>query len=82
MRRPHGPQDDNRDDVDEHRDDDGGNDHEDHRRELETNAGESDRAECYLAPFDNTTIRYVVAAMVDWPRGAELIFAGDLNLDL
>ena len=37
---------------------------------------------CYLSPFDNTTIRYVEAAMVDRPRGAELIFAGDLNVDL
>ena len=36
----------------------------------------------YLSPFDNTTIRYVEAAMVEWPRGAELIFSGDLNVDL
>ena len=27
---------------------------------------------CYLAPFDNTKIQYVEAAMVDWTRGAEL----------
>ena len=38
--------------------------------------------ECYLAPFDNTTIRYVEAAMVEWPRAAEQIFAGDLNVDM
>ena len=37
---------------------------------------------CYLAPFDNTTIWYVEAAMVEWTRGAELIFAGDINVDL
>ena len=37
---------------------------------------------CYLAPFNNTTIRYVETAMVEWPSGAELIFAGDLNFDL
>ena len=37
---------------------------------------------CYLAPFDNTTIRYMEAAMVEWPRGAELVFAGDLNVEL
>ena len=37
---------------------------------------------CYLSPFDNTKIWYVEAAMVDCRRGAELIFAGDLNVDL
>ena len=37
---------------------------------------------CYLAPFNNTMIWYVEAAMVEWPRGADLIFAGDLNMDL
>ena len=37
---------------------------------------------CYLAPFDNTRIWYVEAAMVEWPRGADLIFAGYLNVDL
>ena len=36
----------------------------------------------YLSPFDNTTIRYVDAAMVKWPRESELIFAGDLNVYL
>ena len=83
MRRPPHPQYDDRDDrsdVDEHCNDDDDND--DHRGSVETNAGERDGADCYLAPFDNTTIRYVVAAMVDWPRGAEMIFAEDLNLDL
>ena len=37
---------------------------------------------CYLAPFDNKTIWYVEAAMVDEPRWAELISEGDLNVDL
>ena len=58
------PQDDNCDDVNGHRDDDGGINNDDHCRAVETNAGESDRANCYLVPFDNTTIRYVVAACV------------------
>ena len=70
MRRPSRPQDDNRDDVNGHRDDDGGGDNDDHHGAVETNAGESDRANCYLAPFNNTTIRYVVAAMVYWTMGA------------
>ena len=64
MRRPPCPQDDDRDDVDEHRNNDNGNDDDDHRGTVETNAGESNRADCYLSPFDNTTIWYVVAAMV------------------
>ena len=64
MRRPPCPQDDNRNDVNGHRDDNGGGDNDDHNGAVETNSGESDRANCYLAPFDNTTIRYVVVAMV------------------
>ena len=36
----------------------------------------------YLAPGNNTMIWYVEAAMVEWPRGADLIFAGDINVDL
>ena len=36
----------------------------------------------YLAQFYNTTIWYIEAAMVEWPRGAEMIFAGEFNLDL
>ena len=115
-RRPPRPQDDDVDDVGEHRNKNG-DDNDDHCGAVETNAGESDGAdenwdspafsfeavrqfntnviachmttgdmrwyivEFYLAPFDNTTIRYVEAAMVEWPRGAELIFAGDLNVD-
>ena len=31
---------------------------------VETNAGESDGDNCYMEPFHNTTIRYVVSAMV------------------
>ena len=46
------------------------------------NAGESDGADCCMEPFDNTTIRYVVAAMVKWPMGSDMVFAGDLNVDL
>ena len=80
MRRPPHPQDDDRDDIDKNCDD--GDDNDDHRGSVETDAGERGESDCYLAPFDNTTIRYVVAAMVEWPREAELIFAGDLNLDL
>ena len=106
MRRPPRPQDNERDDVDEHRndkDDDDGDDDDDHLGAVETNAGESNGAKknrdssafaveeirqfnaniiachlttedrrwyivvCYLAPFDNTTIRYVESAMVEWP---------------
>ena len=48
---------------------DGGNgensdDDDDHHREVETNGGESEGANCYLSPFDNKTIRYVVVVMV------------------
>ena len=42
MRRPPRPQDDDRDGVGEHRDDDDGHDDDDHSRAVETNAGESD----------------------------------------
>ena len=62
IRRPPRPKDDNCDDVDEHRDDN--DDNKDHRGAAETNAEESNGADCYLALFSNTTIRYVVAAMV------------------
>ena len=82
IRRPPFSQYNDRNDVDEHRNNNSGNDNDDHRRAVETNAGESDGADCYLAPFKNTTIWYVVAAMVEWPRGAELIFLGELNVDL
>ena len=82
MRRPLRPQDDDRDDVDKHRDDNDGDNDDNHYSVVETNAGDSDGANCNLAPFENTTIQYVVAAMVQWPMGADLIFAGDLNLDL
>ena len=67
------------DNVDKHYDDD---DNDDHRGAAETNAGESDGANCYLAPFKNTTIWYVVTAMVEWPRVAETIVVEDLNVDL
>ena len=63
IRRPPCPKDDYRDDVDEHRDENE-NDGDNHRGAVETNEGESDGADCYLALFANTTIRYVVAAMV------------------
>ena len=82
MIRPPRPQDDNRDNVDEHRDDDGGDDDDNHCGAVETNAGESNGDNCYLAPFDNTEMGCVEAAMVEWPRGSELIFSGDLNVDL
>ena len=36
----------------------------------------------YLAPGNNTTIRYVEAAMAERPRGVELIVAGDFSVDL
>ena len=74
IRRPPLPKDDDRNDVDKDRDDDDdddnnnddddGNDNDDHRGAVETIAGESDGANCYLALFSNTTIWYVVAAMV------------------
>ena len=98
MRKPPCPQDNNRDNVDEH---DDGDDNDNHFREVETNAVESDGDDnkrdspafavesihqfnanvtachlttgdrqwyiigCYLAPFDNTMIRYVEAEMVE-----------------
>ena len=37
---------------------------------------------CYLAPGYVVTIRDVEAAMNERPGGAELIFAGDLNINL
>ena len=37
---------------------------------------------CYLAPGERATIQDVEAAMEEWPRGIELIVAGDLNVDL
>ena len=64
MRRPPRPHDDDRDDVDEHRDNDNGDDDVEHCGALEKKSEESNGADCYLAPFNNTTIRYVVAAMV------------------
>ena len=82
MRRPPGPQDEDHDDVDKHCNNNNSDDNDDHLGAAETNAGERDGTDCYLAPFDKTTIWYVVVAMVEWPRGAELIFSGDLNVDL
>ena len=37
---------------------------------------------CYLAPVYGTISRDVEADMADKPRGLELIFAGDLNMEL
>ena len=82
VRKHPSPQDDEHDDFDEHRNDDNCDDNVDHCREVVANAIESDWTNCYLVPLDNTTIRFVVEAMVEWPRGAELIFAGDFNVDL
>ena len=64
MRSPPYLQDDDRDDVDEHRNDNDGDDNDDHCVAVEPNAGESNGANYYMAPFDNTTIWYVVEAMV------------------
>ena len=64
MRSPPCPQDDDRDDVDKHRDDDERNDNDDHRGAVETNAGESNGYYCHLALFNNTPFRYVVEAIV------------------
>ena len=36
----------------------------------------------YLAPFDRKIIWYVEAAMVEWTRGEDMLFAGYLNVDL
>ena len=82
LRRPPCPQEDDHNDVDKNRKDDNSNNDDDHRGAVVTNTGEINGADCYLAPFDNTNIRYVVTTMVEWPRGEELIFAGDLNVDL
>ena len=57
------PKDDDRDDVDKHRNDDYEDD-DNHCGEVEMIAGERDGANCYLELFANTTIRYVVAAIV------------------
>ena len=66
--RPPCPEDDDRNDVDEHRNDEDNeydeDEDNDHRRAVETISGESDGADCYLELFANTTIWYVVAAMV------------------
>ena len=69
-------------DVEKHCDDDEVNNNDNHRGAVVFNAGEIDRADCYLAPFENITIWYVVTAMLEWPRGAELIFVGYLNAEL
>ena len=63
--RPPRPQDNDRDNVDENcNDNDDDNENDDHHSAVKTNSEESDRANFYLAPFDNTTIQYVVVAMV------------------
>ena len=37
---------------------------------------------CYLEPGDGATIQDVEAKISEWMRGAELILAGDLNVDM
>ena len=37
---------------------------------------------CYLAPDDTSTIERVVEAIRERPKGAELLVAGDLNVNL
>ena len=37
---------------------------------------------CYLGPGNDTTIRDMEAAIMERPRGAELIVAGDFSVDL
>ena len=37
---------------------------------------------CYLAPDNTLTIESVVAALNERPRGAELLVAGDFNVNL
>ena len=37
---------------------------------------------CYLAPDDTSMIEIVVAALKECPRGAELLVAGDMNVNL
>ena len=36
---------------------------------------------CYLAPDDTLTIERVVKALRERPKGAELLVAGDLNIN-
>ena len=49
---------------------------------LETIAGESKGADCYLALFAYRRFRYMMAVMVLWPMVEKLVVAGDLNMDL
>ena len=37
---------------------------------------------CYLAPDDTSTIERFVEALRDRPKGAELLVAGDLNINI
>ena len=37
---------------------------------------------CYLAPNDTSAIERVVAALKERPKGAELLVAGDFNVNL
>ena len=57
IRRPPRPKDNNRNNNEDDNDDN-------HRGEVETNAREGEESNCYLAPFHNTIIQYVVAAIV------------------
>ena len=49
IRRPPSPKDNDRKEVDKHRDDDDDDNDDEHREAMETITGESDRADCYLA---------------------------------
>ena len=54
MRRTSFPHDDDRDDVNEHRKNgNDGKDNDNHCGAVETNAGDIDGADCYLAPLNN-----------------------------
>ena len=64
MRRPPRLHDDDRNDVDGHRNDDNDDDNYNHRGAVETNTGESNGSDCYLSLFDNTKVQYVVEVMV------------------
>ena len=62
--RPPRPEDNNHNDIDEHRDNDADDDDDNRQRAVEKIAGESDGADYYLLLFANRTIQYVVAVMV------------------
>ena len=37
---------------------------------------------CYIAPDDTSTIEWVVEALMNRPKGAELLVVGDLSVNL